>query len=59
MGKQVRLTDLAIALIEAEMFPRESYSDTLERLLKELGRFRQRVRILDSLDTFGGLGNES
>lgn len=47
MGKQVRLTDLVVALLEREMHPRESYSDTLERLLVELHRFRGRVRILD------------
>lgn len=47
MSKPVKLTELAVAAIESEMRPRETYSQTIERLLKELGRYRTRVRILD------------
>lgn len=50
MSKQVRLSELAIAELESEMIPRESYTETLERLLKELGRFRKHVRIVHTTD---------
>lgn len=48
MSKPVKLTELVVAAIESEMRPRETYSQTIERLLKELGRYRARVRILDA-----------
>ena len=50
MSRQVRLTDFVVAAIESEMQPRETYSEALERLLKELGRFRKHVRIVHTTD---------
>ena len=55
MSRQVRLTDFVVAAIESEMQPRETYSEVLERLLRELADFRRTVRIVKTGETKQGI----